>query len=154
MIARARSLSVLLILLGGALAIISSTQTWLDVTIAAGADPLPVPGGSALPVLAPLSLAALALALVLSIVGVALRYIAGALALALGAAIVWMTWRIATEQPVSAVASVVTTATGISGTGVSGLVRHITASPWPVITIGAGVLIIIGGLFTLATAHR
>ena len=62
MIARARMLGVLAILLGGAVGIVGSTQTWLEVTLRSGAtEALSVPGASALPLLAPLSLAALAI---------------------------------------------------------------------------------------------
>ncbi|MFH5905902.1 hypothetical protein ACHM19_15340, partial [Clostridium perfringens] len=46
-------------LLAGALGVISSTQTWIDVTLADGAQQtLAVPGADAVPVLTPLSLAA------------------------------------------------------------------------------------------------
>ncbi len=85
MTARARSSAVLAIIAGGALAIISSTQTWLDVTLDAGATAaLQVAGAKAFTMLAPLSLAALALGLALTVVGRALRYAFGALALLIG----------------------------------------------------------------------
>ena len=45
MIARARMLGVLAILLGGAVGIVGSTQTWLEVTLRSGAtEALSVPG--------------------------------------------------------------------------------------------------------------
>ncbi|MCT9820215.1 Trp biosynthesis-associated membrane protein [Microbacterium sp. W1N] len=156
MIRRARTLSVLLILLGGALALISSTQTWLSVTLAQGGDePLAVPGAEAVAMLAPLSLAALALGLALSIVGTVLRYVFGVLALAIGVTVVVASLRIAVEVPVGAVAAAVTTATGLSGDAtIARLVATITETPWPAVTVGAGALVIVGGVFTLATAHR
>jgi len=43
-IARARTISVVAIILGGTIAIIASTQTWLEVTLRVGATTsLPVP---------------------------------------------------------------------------------------------------------------
>ena len=81
MIRRARLLCVVLVVLCGALGVISSTQTWLTVELQDAAHHvLDVPGASAVPVLAPLSLAVLALGAALSIVGPALRYVFGALA--------------------------------------------------------------------------
>lgn len=156
MIRRARTLSVLAILLGGALALISSTQTWLSVTLVQVTDePLAVPGADAVALLAPLSLAALALGLALSIVGTVLRYVFGVLAVAIGLALIVSCARIAAEVPVDAVAAAVTTATGLSGTEtVARLVAAITETPWPWITVSAGALVAVGGGFTLATAHR
>ncbi len=59
---RARSTAVLAMLAAGALGVIASTQTWIDVTLDDGAQQtLAVAGADALPVLTPLSLAALAL---------------------------------------------------------------------------------------------
>ncbi len=114
MTARARSSAVLAIIAGGALAIISSTQTWLDVTLDAGATAaLQVAGAKAFTMLAPLSLAALALGLALTVVGRALRYAFGALALLIGGTLTIAAARIAIEQPLDAVAAAVTTSTGL-----------------------------------------
>jgi len=151
---RARILAVVTILLVGGLGVIASTQTWLTVTLRAGGDPLPVPGTAALPVLAPLCLAVLALGGALSIVGLVLRYVFGALTVGAAAALVWLAAPIAVSPPVSAVSATVTTATGISGTeAVSGLVAGIVATPWPGVTLAAGALLCVAGLFTLGTAH-
>ncbi|GAA1653785.1 Trp biosynthesis-associated membrane protein [Microbacterium flavum] len=156
MIARARVLAVLAIVLGGAIAIVSSTQTWLEVTLRAGAtEPLPVSGAAAMPLLAPLSLAALALGLALTVVGRVLRYAFGILALVIGAALLIGAVRVGTQHPVDAVASVVTTSTGLSGAKAIGdLVEGITGSAWPFAAAVAGLLILAGGVFTLVTAHR
>ncbi|WP_061781742.1 Trp biosynthesis-associated membrane protein [Microbacterium hominis] len=155
MTARARSFAVLAIIAGGALAIISSTQTWLDVTLDAGATAaLQVAGAKAFTMLAPLSLAALALGLALTVVGRALRYAFGALALLIGGTLTIAAARIAIEQPLDAVAAAVTTSTGLSGTAaIAGLVTSVTATPWPWLTVVAGVLIVAGGALTIATAH-
>ncbi len=63
----------------GGLGVISSTQTWLDVTLVEAPEhALAVAGAAAVPVLAPLSLAVLALGAALSIVGLVLRWVFGA----------------------------------------------------------------------------
>lgn len=153
---RLRSLSVLAILLGGAVALIASTQTWLEVTLVDTAvDPIVVAGADAVPLLAPLSLAALALALALAIVGPVLRYVFGVLAVAIGVASAASSWRIAVDHPVDAVAAAVTETTGLSGIEtVRALVAEIAVTPWPAVTIAASVAVLAGGAFTLATAHR
>jgi len=153
---RLRSLSVLAILAGGAVSLIGSTQTWLDVTLVdVAAEPLHVAGADALALLAPLSLAALALALALTIVGRPLRYLFSVLALGIGAALGTGAWRIASDRPVDAVAAAVTEKTGLSGADtVASLVSHIASTPWPVLTVAASALVVLGGVLTIATAHR
>jgi hypothetical protein len=156
MIRRARLLAVVVMLLAGALGVIGSTQTWLSVSLADGAaEPLPVAGASAIPVLTPLSLAALALGAALSIVGVALRYAFGVVAVAIGGILAFLTAQVAFVQPISAVASTVTAATGIAGAdAVRDLVSGVTATAWPGVTLAAEVLLVAAGLFTLVTARR
>lgn len=156
MSARARTYAVLAIVAGGALAIIASTQTWLDVTLRAGSDePLPVSGAVAVPLLAPLSLAALALGLALTVVGAPLRYAFGALASIIGGTLIVTSVRIGLQQPLDAVASAVTKATGLAGEAAIGdLVTAVTGTPWPFLAAAAGLLIAAGGLVTLATGHR
>ncbi|MDF2849238.1 MAG: peptidase [Oerskovia sp.] len=155
MIRRARLLSVVVIVLCGAIGVISSTQTWLTVTLSGGAQHvLDVPGASAVPVLAPLSLAVLALGGALSIVGRVLRYVFGVLATAIGVILAWLTARIVFEQPVSAVAAVVTETTGIAGeASVAKLVASTDAAAWPAVALVAWVLLVAAGVFVLATAH-
>src|SRR6478736_8874164 len=99
---RARLLSVVVIVLCGAIGVISSTQTWLTVELADGAHhTLEVPGASAVPVLAPLSLAVLALGAALSIVGLVLRYLFGGLTVAIAAVLAWLTVTVAFTHPSS-----------------------------------------------------
>lgn len=154
-IRRARLIAVVAILAAGALGIVSSTQTWLIVTLADGAHAdLTVSGAAAVPVLAPLSLAVLTLGLALSIVGIVLRYLFGVLTVAIAVVLTSLTAQVALAHPASAVASTVTEATGITGdAAVSGLVSQITASPWPVVTLAAWVVLLAAGVFTLATAR-
>jgi len=155
-IARARLLAVALTVLAGAIGVISSTQTWLTVVLDDGAKhTLPVAGADAIPVLAPLSLAALALGGALSIVGLVLRYVFGALAVVIGATLAVLTAQVAVARPLSSVASTVTTATGLTGQkAVSDLVLQIDPTPWPFVTLVAWVLLVAAGVFTLVTARR
>lgn len=156
MIRRARLLAVLAILFTGALGVIGSTQTWLSVTLADGAaDPLLVPGSSAIPVLTPLSLAALALGAALSITGIVVRYVFGALAVAIGGVLGFLSAQVAFATPVSAITSTVTAATGIAGAdAVADLVAGLAVTPWPAVTLVAEVLLVGAGIFTLVTARR
>ncbi|MDN3495906.1 Trp biosynthesis-associated membrane protein [Planococcus sp. APC 4015] len=153
---RARLLSVLVILAAGALGVISSTQTWLTVTLADGAQhALEVPGASAIPVLAPLSLAVLALGGALSIVGVVLRYAFGVLTLAIAGVLTVLTAQVIAGPATSHVAATVTTATGITGeSAVAGLIAAVAVSPWPVVTAVAWAALFAAGMLTLITAHR
>jgi uncharacterized membrane protein (TIGR02234 family) len=151
---RARLICVVVIVLTGAVGLISSTQTWFEVTLTAGGDALAVPGAEAIPVLAPLCLAVLALGAALTIVGTVLRYILGGLTVLAGAALLWLTAPVAAAAPVSAVASAVTTATGIAGLeSVSQLIASITATPWPAVTVSSSAVLALAGILTLATAH-
>lgn len=156
MIRRARLSVVFALLAGGAVGLIGSTQTWLDLTLSDGAQSvIAVTGGQALPVLAPLSLAALALGLALSIVGPVLRYAFGLLAVLLGAGLAFAAGRVALTLPPDAMSAAVAEATGLSGpAAVESLVADVAMTPWPAVTIAAAVLIVVGGVLALATARR
>lgn len=155
LIRRSRSLSVLGIVLGGALGLIASTQTWIFVTVTDGApEPLEIAGATALAVLAPLSLAALALGVALSIIGRALRHAFAIIAVAIGAVLIWLTATVLTGPPVAYVASVVTETTGISGeSSVGSLVNSMTLTAWPAVALASWVIIVLAGVLALATAH-
>lgn len=154
MIRRARLLAVLAAVLGGGLAVIASTQPWLEVTLRDGAHAvLPVPGTAALPLVTPLGLAALALGLALSIVGTALRYVFGALGVVIGGVLVWQSLRIALTSPPESVVSVVAESTGLTGVAaVEALAGAIVATPWPWLAGVGAVLVAAGGALTLLTA--
>jgi hypothetical protein len=156
MIRRARLLTVLSMLVAGAIGVIGSTQTWLSVALADGAsEPLLVAGADALPILTPLSLAALALGAAISITGLVLRYVFGVLSVAIGAILGVLTAQIAVAAPVSSFAGAVTDATGIGGTdAVAALVSSTTATPWPGVTLVAQIVLVLAGVFTLVTARR
>lgn len=156
MIRRARLIAVVAILLGGALGLISSTQTWVHVALAdGGAADLTVAGAAAIPVLAPLSLAILALGLALSIVGTVLRYAFGAISILAGGALVWLSAAVILGPPVGAVAPAVTQATGIAGgPAVAALISGTTVTAWPAIALAAFVIVTAAGVFVIVTAAR
>lgn len=156
MIRRARLLVVLAVLATGAIGLVSSTQTWFDVRLEDGASQgLLVPGAEAIPVLAPLSLAVLALGAALSIVGIVLRYAFGALAVLIAAALGFLTGQAAVAPGTPQVASTVTAATGISGDkAVSDLVASLAPTAWPLVTLGCWAVLLLSGVLALATAHR
>ncbi|MGF3052552.1 Trp biosynthesis-associated membrane protein [Microbacterium sp. YY-03] len=151
---RARLLSVLGILAGGLFGLIASTQTWLDATINDGAaEPIHVAGAGAIALMAPLSLAAIAAAITLAIAGVAFRYVLGALAVIIGAAMLVMNVRLITGASALDVAAAVTEATGIAGdSAIIAMVTELTLTPWVTVTVVAWLLITAGGLLTLVTA--
>ncbi|MET0734892.1 MAG: Trp biosynthesis-associated membrane protein [Microbacterium sp.] len=156
MIRRARLLAVVAAVAAGALGVISSTQTWLTVVLADGAEhALTVPGAAAVPVLAPLSLAVLALGAALSIAGLVLRYAFGGLTVAIAAVLGVLSWQVAAAPGLGHVASTVTTATGLTGTAaLTELVSSITASAWPAVTVASSLVLFAAGVLTLATANR
>ena len=156
MTARARLIAVATTVLAGAIGIISSTQTWLTVVLADGGEhALPVAGAAAVPVLAPLSLAVLALGGALSVVGLVLRFIFGALTVVVAVVLGALTAQVVFAPPVTAVAATVTTATGITGSeAVTELVLAITSTPWPAVTLVAWIALLAAGLFTLATGRH
>ena len=153
---RARLLSVLTLVLVGAVALIATTQTWYSVTLHDVTEhPLEVSGTAALPVLAPLALAAIAMAAALGIVGRVMRLIFGVLTLAIGALLTALAAPLAFSQPISAVASTVTEATFISGdSSIAELVDTITPTAWPVIALICGVIICLTGVFTLISSRH
>ncbi len=153
---RARSTAVLAMLAAGAIGVIASTQTWIDVTLDDGAQQtIAVSGADALPVLTPLSLAALALGAALSIVGPVLRYLFGVLGILIAGLVGAGTAQLLFATPVSATAAAVTEATGISGTdAVASLVSRLSLTPWPAVTLLAQVVLAAAAVFTLVTARR
>lgn len=152
---RGRMIGVSGFLLGGAIGIISSTQTWLIVQRAdAGAEIL-VPGASALPLLAPLSLAVLALGAALSITGPVLRLIFGVLAVAVAALLGWSSVQLLSGDTMGAVAATVTETTGLAGdTALHDVVASITPSAWPVIALVGWVVLLCAALVVIVTGRR
>ncbi|MFT4258771.1 Trp biosynthesis-associated membrane protein [Microbacterium sp.] len=152
---RGRSLAVSGFLLGGAVGIISSTQSWLTVQRADSASEILVPGASALPLLAPLSLAVLALGAALSITGRVLRYVFAVLAAAVAVLLGWSTLQLLVAPGIPAVASTVTEVTGLAGrTALEGVIASIAPSPWPAIALAGWFVLLLAAVVVLATGGR
>ncbi|MFV0374303.1 Trp biosynthesis-associated membrane protein [Microbacterium sp.] len=152
--ARARTIAVLAIVAGGGGALIASTQPWLDVVVTDAHASLWVTGSDAMALLAPLSLAALALGLALALVGRVFRYVFAVLALILGLGLIVGTAAVAVGIPVDAYAAAVTETTGLSGADtVRDAVTGITVTGWPVLAVFGGCAVVAGGAWTLTTAH-
>lgn len=154
MSARGRLIAVLGFLLAGGIGVISATQTWLTVTRLDGSEPILVAGSDAVSLLAPLSLAALALGAALSIVGLVLRYIFAVLAA--GAAVVLgvATVPLVAAPPLSVVAGVVAEKTGLAGdAAMHEIVAAVTPTAWPVIALCCWALMLAAAVFTAVTAR-
>ncbi|MGO1840055.1 MAG: Trp biosynthesis-associated membrane protein [Candidatus Microbacterium stercoravium] len=147
---RGRVLSVVVILLGSALVLISSTQTWATTDVQGTL--IEAKGADALSLLQPLALAALALSLALALAGRIVRMALAAIAVVLGASLVWLTAGAAFGDPVASVESAVTEHTGIAGAeGVSSVVADVALTPWPSIALAFGILVALGGLLAVST---
>lgn len=150
-----RRTSVLLMLAGGLFGIIASTQVWLDVAINDGVgEALHVAGADAIAVMAPLSLAAIALSITLAIVGPVFRYVLAAIAVLIGGSMLSLNLTLLFGASWRNVQAAITEATGIAGDNVlAEMVTSITLSPWVTITNIAWLLILAGGIFVLFTAR-
>lgn len=149
-----RTLAVVATLVAGAVGVVSSTQTWLTVAVTSAHGILDISGAVAVPVLAPLSLATLALGLALAIVGPVLRYVFGTLAAIIALALGFTTAQVLVAPNSTHVASEVTAATGITGeSGVADLVSGIGITVWPAITLAAAVVLLAAAFMTLVTGR-
>lgn len=152
---RGRVIAVLSFVLAGGIGIISSTQTWLTVVRADAGEDILVPGADTMALLAPLSLAALALGAAIALVGRALRYVFGALGLFFGVVLLVGTGEVLFALPPSAAASTITEITGLAGsTAIDAVIGGIHATAWPAIALVGWAILVLGSLFVLLTAHR
>ncbi|UWF76556.1 MULTISPECIES: Trp biosynthesis-associated membrane protein [Microbacterium] len=141
-------------LLAGAVGVVSSTQTWLTAARTDAGEPLAVAGADAVPLLAPLSLAVLALGAALSIAGSALRYAFAALGAAAAVVLAVATAPLVADPPLSVVAPAVTEATGLAGEqALRDLVAAVDPTAWPAIALAGWVLLLAASVFTAATAR-
>ena len=152
---RGRSLSVMGFLLAGAIGIISSTQTWVTVERADAGEAILVPGAAALVLLAPLSLAVLALGAALAISGRVFRLVFGVLAGACAVFLGWSTLQLLIAVPESAIAPTVTEVTGLAGTAaLADVVQSVAPTAWPVIALVGWVILLAASLLVLTTWRR
>lgn len=156
MIRRARLLVLLGFIASGGVGLISSTQSWLIVTFSDAAQQnLAVPGASAVPLLAPLSLTVLAIGAALSIAGRVLRVVLTVLGVLVGFALTLLTGAVAATVPISAIGAEVAAVTGISGEeAVAALVSTIGLTAWPWLTVAVFVLLTAIGILGALTSPR
>ncbi len=156
MTGRTRLLTVVALLAAGSLGLIAGTQTWVRAELADGATaPLAVAGAATVPVWSPLCLALLAVGAMLSIAGPVLRYVGGALALAVAGSMAVTVTPIISGPPVDSVAAAVADSTGISGlAALSELVAGLTLTAWPLVGAAAAVIGIAAAVLVLTTARR
>ncbi|MGW9626440.1 Trp biosynthesis-associated membrane protein [Microbacterium sp. NPDC055521] len=155
MLRRARMLGVLTFLLTGGIGIISSTQVWATVQRADAGETLTVTGAVIYPLLAPLSLAVLAMGAALSIAGPVLRHVLAVLGVAAAVALILGTVPLIGTAPLAAVAPAVTEVTGLGGAeSVREVVAGVTSTPWPVIALLCWVVLGLASVFVLVTARR
>jgi hypothetical protein len=148
---RGRSLSVSGFLLAGAMGIISSTQTWLTVERADAGAAILVPGASALVLLAPLSLAVLALGAALSIAAPIVRVIFAVLAGAASVLLGWSTVQML-AAPIGSVGPAVAEATGLAGeAALHDVVETVVPTAWPFIALVGWVILLAASVFVLLT---
>ncbi|KJQ54785.1 Trp biosynthesis-associated membrane protein [Microbacterium sp. SA39] len=148
---RGRSLSVSGFLLAGAIGIISSTQTWLTVERADAGAAILVPGASALVLLAPLSLAVLALGAALSIAAPIVRVVFAVLAGAASVLLGWSTVQML-ASPIGSVGPAVAEATGLAGeAALQDMVQEVVPTAWPIIALIGWVILLAASVFVLLT---
>ncbi|MFD5214844.1 Trp biosynthesis-associated membrane protein [Microbacterium sp. NPDC058345] len=152
---RGRSICVLGFLLAGGVGIISSTQTWLTVQRADAGEPLAVAGADIVPLLAPLSLAVLALGAVLAMTGLVLRHVFAALGAGAAVVLILGTVPLIAAPPQSAVTAAVTDATGLAGEQAIGeIVARIEPSPWPSVALVCWIVLLAASVLTVVSARR
>jgi uncharacterized membrane protein (TIGR02234 family) len=151
-LARARRLRLYTIFAIGILAgltLITTTQTWWTLHLAAKS--LPIAGTVAGPALAALSLCAIVLAAALALAGPVFRFILGILQLLLSFTIVFSTV-VSLARPDQPSESAVQSATGVAGSSsVDALIKSVTLTPWGFVAVALGVLSFLAGVWLLAT---
>jgi hypothetical protein len=129
------------------------TQQWLTVSLTDGTN-LAVDGSVAAPAASVLALTCLVVLPALAIAGRFFRAVLGVLEALLGLTIAYSSV-LAIAQPVSTSASVISAATGVTGhDSVAELVAQTALTPWPVVCLAAGALLIVVGVLVVATAGR
>lgn len=149
---RGRLVAVVGLLVAGALGLLAATQTWGSATLLDGRE-LAAAGQDVAGALTTLSLATVALALVLPLAGRVWRLVLGALALVLGSL---LGAHAATAQAGigDAVATLVADATGLAGSAQQAELAATATTGWPVAGIAAGALAAAVGVWVLVTGRR
>jgi hypothetical protein len=149
-LARQRKLRLYTIFALGIIALavlLTTTQTWWTLKLTGTS--IVVPGSAAAAALSALALCGLALAAALAIAGPIIRLILGVLQLLIGFTIV-LTSVMSLDNPEEQSASLVTTATGVSGdSSLHGLIHGVAFTPWGWIAVVFGVLAFLSGAWLL-----
>lgn len=150
---RERLVAVLLLAALGGVAVLASSQAWVDVTLRA-ARPLAVAGSTAAPALTPLGLVLLALAATLGIAGRVARLLLAVVAVLVGLGLVALALPVL-SAPAAAAAGAVTAATGVTGaTSVRAVISAAVPTGWPVVAVVTGALTAATGVLIATRSPR
>jgi uncharacterized membrane protein (TIGR02234 family) len=143
---RVKYLTLLALVVGSGLGLLSATQTWFTIQVtdvANHAGTVTVAGSAAAPALTALSLAGLALTAALAIAGPAFRVVLALLGILLGASIVYSALAVLGD-PLRAAGGAITSATGVAGeASLRRLVQSTTTEFWPWLAVVGGVLVVL-----------
>ena len=143
---RVKYSTMLLLLVGSGLALLSATQAWFVVGLTDTADhstTISVAGSVAAPALTALALAGVALTAALAIAGPVFRIVLALLGVLLGVSVL-ISAITALSDAVRASSSAITTATGVAGdASIHRLVHAVGVQFWPWPAVVAGVLVIL-----------
>lgn len=149
---RIKYLTLLTLLVGSGLGLLSATQTWFTIQVrdvANHAGTVTVAGSAAAPALTALSLAGLALTAALAIAGPAFRVVLALLGVLLGVSLVYSALAVLGD-PLQAASAAITSATGVAGeASLRKLVQSTSTEFWPWLAVVGGVLVALSGLLAL-----
>lgn len=153
---RAKYLTLLALVVGSGLALLSATQTWFVIRltdVANHQDTVSVAGSAAAPALTALALAGLALTAALAIAGPAFRIVLALLGIVLGGSIVYSALSVLGD-PLRGAGAAITTATGIAGeASVKRLVDELGTEFWPWLAVVGGVLIVLASVAAIVSVR-
>ncbi|CAM5318598.1 Trp biosynthesis-associated membrane protein [Leifsonia shinshuensis] len=149
---RVKYLTLLALVVGSGLGLLSATQTWFTIQVRDVADhagTVTVAGSAAAPALTALSLAGLALTAALAIAGPVFRIVLALLGILLGVSIVYSALAVLGD-PLQAASAAITSATGVAGeASLRKLVQSTTTEFWPWIAVVGGVLVAVAGALAI-----
>src|SRR5690625_435238 len=148
-----RSITVLIVLLGGVLALIGATQTWVTATGfgATHIDSVQVSGQEASPVITAMALVTIAAGAALSIARTVGRWIIGIVVILAAITLGGVTITIMTN-PLDAVALKIAETTGTTGTSQQAAQLELSVLPW--LTLVGAVIALAGGIIALVVGRR
>lgn len=149
-----RGLTVVIILLGGVIALIGATQTWVNATgfDAAHIDIVQLSGQEASPVITAMALVTIAAGAALSIARNIGRWIIGIVVILAAATMGAAAINVLTD-PAGAVALKVAETTGTTGqSGIPAAAVDVTLLPW--LTVVGSVIAVVGGIVVLLVGGR